>query len=212
MARSNGGHGGDGGNGGGRRATSRAELILHPVRMRLIVALARRRLTARQLGAILADVPQATLYHHLGLLTKGGVLRVVEEHPVRGTVEKVYALASEQFLSPDDMAVATPDDHLRYFTAFVTGLLADFGRYLQSGPVDLARDGVGYHPLVLHLSDEELMQLAQALNAALLPFLRNEPAPNRRRRLFSTVLMPDVSPPDADAEARAGSQPTKSAE
>jgi DNA-binding transcriptional ArsR family regulator len=207
MARSNGGH-----NGSGKHATSRAELILHPVRMRLIVALARRQRTARQLGEILADVPQATLYHHLGLLTKGGVLRVVEEHPVRGTIEKVYALASDQFLSPEDMAAATPDDHLRYFTAFVTGLLADFGRYLQSGPMDMVRDGVGYHQLVLHLADEELMRMAQALNAALLPFLRNGPAPNRRRRLFSTVLMPDVAPPGANADAPAGRGPAEPAE
>lgn len=178
-----------------KATVSRAELVLHPVRMRIIVALAGRELTARQLGEMLTDVPQATLYHHLGLLTKGGMLRIAEERPVRGTVEKVYTQAGNAHLGPDDMAMATPEDHMRYFTQFVAQLLGDFGRYLGSGSVDLLRDGVGYHQVVLNLSDEELVRFAQALNAAVLPFARNEPAPERRRRLFSTVLLPDVEAP-----------------
>lgn len=178
-----------------KATTSRAELVLHPVRMRTIVALAGRELTARQLGEMLTDVPQATLYHHLGLLTKGGMLRIVEERPVRGTVEKVYTLAGNAHLGPDDMASATPEDHMRYFTLFVAQLLGDFGRYLGSGSIDLLRDGVGYHQVVLNLSDEEFVRFVQALNAAVLPFARNEPAPGRRRRLFSTILMPDVEAP-----------------
>jgi len=172
-------------------ATSKAELILHPVRMRIIVVVARRQLTARQLGELLADVPQATLYHHLGLLTRGGILRVVEERPVRGTVEKVYALASDAHVAEGDIAHATPEDHMRYFTAFVAGLLADFARYLRRDVINLAADGVGYHQMVLYLSDEELKQFGAALNGVLLPLLANEPSPGRERRLLSTILMPD---------------------
>src|SRR5690242_1673068 len=85
-------------------ATSRADLILHPVRMRLLVALARRQLTTRQLSARLPDVAQATLYHHLGLLTRAGLLRVVSQRPVRGTLEKRYALVDDTaLLSPADL-------------------------------------------------------------------------------------------------------------
>lgn len=178
-----------------KATSSRAELVLHPVRMRIIVALAGRELTARQLGEVVTDVPQATLYHQLGLLTKGGMLRIVEERPVRGTVERVYALAGNAHLGPDDLASATPEDHMRYFTQFVAQLLGDFGRYLGSGPVDLLRDGVGYHQVLLNLSDEEFVRFVQALNAALLPFAQNEPSPERRRRLFSTIVVPDIETP-----------------
>ncbi len=113
-------------------ATSRADLILHPVRMRLLVTLARRNLTRTQLSERLPDIAQATLYHHLGILTRAGILRVVSERQVRGTVEKVYALAEDQAnVSSEDVANASRDDHLRYFTVFVTALLSDYARYLR---------------------------------------------------------------------------------
>lgn len=179
-------------------ATARANLILHPVRMRLLATLARRQLTARQLAELLPDVPQATLYHQLGKLTRAGLLRVVSERPVRGAVEKLYALDNDSaFLSPADMATATREDHLRYFTVFITTLLGDFARYLQQdGPIDLVADGVGYRETPFYLSDEEFAQAATAFNRALLPFLGNQPAPNRRRRLFATIIMPDAESPD----------------
>lgn len=190
---------------------SRADLILHPVRLRLLAALARRQLTARQLSELLPDVPQATLYHHLGTLTRAGLLRVVSERRVRGTVEKRYALADDDAsLSPADLANASREDHLRYFTIFVATLLGDFARYLQQdAPIDLLADGVGYREMPFYLSDDELVQAAVAVNQALLPFLRNEPAPHRRRRLFATILIPDAEPVTASRDAEA---PTDSRE
>jgi DNA-binding transcriptional ArsR family regulator len=179
-------------------ATSRADLILHPVRMRLLVTLARRELTARQLGELLPDIPQATLYHQLGILTRAGMLRVVSERRVRGAMEKRYALAVEHAaLSPAELAGASRDDHLRYFTMFVSSLLADFARYLrQDGPIDLFADGAGYRATPFYLSDEELAQAAAAVSQALLPYLNNQPAPQRRRRLFATIVIPDPASPD----------------
>jgi DNA-binding transcriptional ArsR family regulator len=187
-------------------ATSRADLILHPVRMRLLVALARRQLTAGQLTELLPDVPQATLYHHLGLLTRAGLLHVVSERPVRGTVEKRYALADDTaVLSAADLAHASREDHLRYFTLFVASLLADFARYLQQdAPLDFVADGVGYRETPFYLSDEEFAQAAAAVNHALLPFLGNQPAPHRRRRLFATIVFPDTIVASADARHDAG--------
>jgi DNA-binding transcriptional ArsR family regulator len=175
-------------------ATSRADLILHPVRMRLILTLARRQLTARQLSELLPEIPQATLYHHLGVLSRAELLRVVSERPVRGTVEKLYALADNDVsLAPADLANASRDDQLRYFTVFVTTLLGDFARYLQQeASVDLLADGAGYREVPVYLSDAELVQFATALNRAVLPFLENQPSSNRRRRLFATVMIPDV--------------------
>jgi DNA-binding transcriptional ArsR family regulator len=174
-------------------ASSRADLILHPVRMRLIVTLVRRQLTARQLSALLPDVPQATLYHHLGMLTRGGLLRIVSERQVRGTVEKVYAIADDDAtLSQADLAQASRDDHLRYFTVFVATLLDGFARYLQQeATIDLLRDGVGYKQVPFNLSDDEFVAMVLALNRVLLPYLANEPSPNRRRRLLTTILFPD---------------------
>ena len=184
-------------------ATDRADLILHPVRLRLLAAVARRQLTARQLSELLPDIPQATLYHHLGKLTRSGLLRVVSERQVRGATEKMYALAEDSaVLSPADMANVSREDHLRYFTLFVTLLLGDFTRYLQQdapeAPINPVADGVSYHETPLYLSDEEFVQAATAVAQALLPFLENEPSPQRRRRLLTMIVFPDADAPQSD--------------
>lgn len=184
-------------------AASRADLILHPVRMRLLATLARRQLTARQLSELLPDVPQATLYHHLGTLTRAGLLRVVSERQVRGTIEKLYALADDHTtLSPADLANVSRDDHLRYFTMFVTTLLGDFARYLQQdAPIDLYADGAGYREIPFYLSDDEFAQAVAAFNQALLPFLSNQSASHRRRRIFAMITFPDAASPEAGHDA-----------
>lgn len=185
-------------------ANSRADLILHPVRMRLLATLARRQLTARQLSELLPDIPQATLYHHLNILTRSGLLRVVSERRVRGTVERLYAFADgNMFLGPADLENASRDDLLRYFTVFITALIGDFARYLeQRQPIDPVADGVGYRETPFYLSDEEYAQAAAALSQTLQPFLNNQPAPNRRRRLVTIITFPDAEPPDVQDDAR----------
>ncbi|HKF35276.1 MAG TPA: helix-turn-helix domain-containing protein [Ktedonobacteraceae bacterium] len=184
-------------------ATSRADLILHPVRLRLLAALAHRQLTARQLSELLPDIPQATLYHQLGKLTRSGLLRVVSERQVRGAVEKLYALDEKNTaIGPADLENATREDHLRYFTIFVAMVLGDFTRYLHQeapdAPIDPFADGVSYSEGPLYLSDDEFAQAATALRQALLPFMSNEPAPHRRRRLLTTIVFPDADFPPED--------------
>jgi hypothetical protein len=173
----------------------RADLILHPVRLRIVLAFASdvgsRRLTARQVAALLPDLPQASLYRHIERLYRGGVLAVAGERRVRGAVERTYVLAAGgATLSPIDLANATPERHLDYFTTFAVSLIAQFERYLERPGADLVADGVGYRQVVLNLSDDELREMAGALNAAVARFIRLRPEPGRRRRAFTTVLVP----------------------
>ena len=174
---------------------TKIDLILHPIRMRILMALSGSQKTSQQLADDLRDVPQATLYRHINRLAKSGVIDVVEERPVRGTVEKVYALDTRRtMLTAEDVAHFSKDDHMRYFIAFVATLLDDFSRYIQhSETIDLASDGVGYQKFPLELSDEELKSLSTEMNAFLAPYFDNQPGQDRRRRIFSTIVMPDVS-------------------
>lgn len=176
---------------------TRADLILHPIRMRIIQAFLSggqsRWLTAHDLGQLLTDVPKATLYRHLNRLAEAGLLTVVEERRVRGAVERVYQIAdvSGLVLGPDDLTHATPSDHLRYFTTWIMGLLGDAARYLRQEQIDPAADGFGYRQIPLYLSDDEMLGLSQALFEAVQPYLDNDAAPGRRRRTLTTVLIPD---------------------
>lgn len=172
---------------------SRADLLLHPVRLRIVMAAAGRELTAADLAAALPDVPQATLYRHLNRLAHGGVLTVVAQRRVRGLVQKVYALARPDaaFLTADDAVALSKDDQRQLFAAFASTLVASFEQYLASAErSNLAADGVGFHIYPLYLSDAELVEFGRRLGEVIGPLLANDPSPERRRRLLATVIMP----------------------
>jgi DNA-binding transcriptional ArsR family regulator len=169
---------------------NKADLILHPVRLRILQAfIGDRHLSARQVCEMLPDVPQATLYRHFHKLAQAGILTVAEERPIRGTVEKIYSLQEQNTeLLPEDLEALSREDHQRYFTTFIATLLTDFEQYLQREEIDIRR--VGYRQVALYLSNEEFDQLTQALNEALTPFLKKKPSKRRKRFLLSSIFMP----------------------
>ncbi|MFC4117999.1 helix-turn-helix domain-containing protein [Nonomuraea zeae] len=175
-----------------RASTERwAELALHPVRIRILGAVAGGRRTASDLSGLLPDVPQATLYRQIATLAKAGLLEVVEERKVGGATERVYAVP-EGGVTPTAEALASTsrEEHARYFTAFVSSLLSEFSRYLDREHIDLAADGAGYQQLVLHLTDEEFVRFAQGFAELVQPLLANDPGADRTPRLLATILLP----------------------
>ena len=171
---------------------SSGDLLLHPVRLRIGQALIGTTLTPLELKERLGDVPQATLYRHLNQLADGGLVEVVDERRVRGGVERTYRVVERAVsLGGDDFADATPADHFRYFATFVATLLADFAAYLETGEADLVADRVGYRQVPLWLTDDEFDEMAAEMSQAVQRRLANEPSPSRRRRLISTIVMPD---------------------
>src|SRR3954463_15009239 len=110
---------------------STVDVILHPVRMRIIQYLINQQLTAQQLKELLPDIPQASLYRNLKKLVETEVIHIVDEIPNRGTVEKVYSIhdPSKTSISPKDLNKLTKDDHLSLFIKFMANLMGDYERY-----------------------------------------------------------------------------------
>jgi hypothetical protein len=180
-----------------------ADLLLHPVRLRIVKAfLGDRALTTSQLAAELDDVPAGSLYRHIALLTKAGVLQVVAERRVRGAVERTYTLRLPAAqIQPGEARAMTLDQHAQAFLAYVAGLLADFDRYLASEPADPVGDGAGYRVAGLWLTDAELAEFQRDLRAVAQPRLANAPGPGRRRRILYTVVLPEPQKPADQAGA-----------
>jgi hypothetical protein len=198
--------------------TASAELLLHPVRLRIVQAfLGDRALTTTGLGAELADVPPASLYRHVARLVDAGVLQVVAERRVRGAIERTYVLRlAAARVGLDQLDTMTAEDFRQMFTAFTAGLLGDFDRYLQRGPADLMRDGVAFGIEGLWLDDAEYRDMMLGLYRVLEPLRANQQRKGRRRRLLASVLMPGdqaapataaaVSADPADQQEDAGSR------
>jgi|SRR5579871_3048736 len=173
------------------RTLSKADIVLHPVRFRILMTVSGRQMTTQQIVAALPDVAQASAYRHINKLVEGGILRIVEESPGRGSGEKVYALDSPDMeLSQDEMAAVGYEDQIRYFTNFCALLMSKGRAHIQRKALD-GRSGGSYSFDALYLSDAEYEHFTSALRALEGLARSNPPAPERRRRQFFRAIIPD---------------------
>jgi Helix-turn-helix domain len=168
-----------------------ADLLLHPVRLRIIKAfLGDRALTTSQLAAELDDLPAGSLYRHVARLAKEGILQVVAEQRVRGAVERTYTLRpAAAVMQPGEIAAMAPADHTRAFMAFIAGALDDFDRYVATSPADPDREA-GYRMAAMWLSDGEYAQFLVDLATVIQPRIANGPRKGRRRRILYGIALP----------------------
>jgi len=177
---------------------SSADLLLHPVRLRILQAfLGDRALTTAELRVELQDVPQASLYRHVARLVDGGVLSIVSERRVRGALERPNLLrAAAATVQPDELDRMSREDHRAMFMAYVAGLLGDYDRYLSRDEIDLARDGVSYRMVGVWLDNAEHAEFLRDLTRVVQPRLANAPKTGRRRRILGWVMLPGEDAPE----------------
>jgi len=175
-----------------------ADLLLHPVRLRIVQAfLGDRALTTTELRAELPDVPQASLYRNVARLVDAGVLGIVSERRVRGALERTYVLrVAAATVGLDELAKMSREDHRHMFMAFVAGLLGDYDRYLSREEIDLARDGVSYRMTGVWLDDAEHAEFLRELAGVVQPRLAKAAKAGRRRRILGWVLLPGEQAPE----------------
>jgi hypothetical protein len=176
----------------GEKAPAKADIVLHPIRFRILMIASGRRVSAQQIISGLPEVPQASAYRHIARLVEAGILQAVEEVTPRGTVEKTYTLPDQAAdLSREEMAPVSSEDHMRYFTAFATLMLSQFRAYLDRKDRG-GKDGGWYWSEAVCLTDAEYEHFVKALKAIEGLAVSHEPSPERRRRLIFTAIIPDV--------------------
>jgi hypothetical protein len=168
------------------------ELIVHPVRLRVIHALTGSGpLTTGDIASRLPNVSKATVYRQVAILVDAGVLQIASERRVRGTVERRFGLTSARTsVGAGAAASLSLMEHRRVFATAMAILLAEFDGYLDSGHADPVADQVGYRQHSVWLTDDERNRLIEGMRSAIVPALGNEEAAGRRRHLLSPVLFP----------------------
>ncbi len=180
-----------------------AKLLLHPVRLRIIEAfLGDRKLTTADLRAELTDVPPASLYRHLARLIDAGVLDVLSERKVRGTIERTYVKHSRLNISRSELAQLSREELRRVFLSHVAALLADIDHYLERDDIDVRRGGATFRIAALWLTNDELRELAAGFGKLLQPYLDRPATPDRTRRVVRTIVLPGDDAPEASPSAR----------
>ncbi|RCG13963.1 ArsR family transcriptional regulator [Streptomyces diacarni] len=170
-----------------------ANELIHPVRMRILqTLLGADELTTAQLRDRLPDVASATMYRHVAALAQAGVIEVVSERPVRGTVERSYRVRQEQALVDSDTRDAMgTEDHRRAFTVFSAAVMGDFERYLSREDAEPAQENVLYRQGAVWVTDEEFASLVDEIEAAVARRTHTTPGDGRARHLLSLVFVPD---------------------
>lgn len=190
------------------RLPPRLEPIFHPVRLRILLEAAGREVTAGQIAHALPDVPSASLYRHLRRMVADGALAVVGERPVRGTVEKTYAVTTvARILSPESEP-PDPETFFAYFLRFLSLLQQQFRLYMNQGTFEPAQDGVSFRVYAPYLTPDEQRQVKEEINAVLMKAMKNEPRPDRQPYLMGSVVIPNKIPFDADLQAKATPEET----
>lgn len=168
---------------------SKADVVWHPIRLRIMNALSpNRRLSATQIGALLPDVAVASLYRHLKTLVDADVVQLIETQTVRGTVEKHYALPEQETVL--DLANASPEELVRYFTTFASALLSSGRQFFGQPETERERGGM-FSANALYLTDKEYEYFNAAMEGLSNLASLNQPGPGRRRRMFYTAILPE---------------------
>ena len=174
--------------------TSKADLFLNPIRLRIITTISTHRMTAKEIAQSMPDIPLTTLYRNINMLAAGGIIQVVEENPIRGTVERVYALAEMPSLTDEDLSGMSKADCEQAFTSYLSTLMSDARHYLDEKPDDaeihLIQDGVVISKISLYLSPEENRSINERLQNIILEAAQNEATSNRKRHAFSYIMIP----------------------
>ena len=173
-------------------ATRRSDILLHPVRLRIVLTAAGDEVTTSDIAKRLPDVPQATLYRHIAKLADAGILVVVGERQARGAVERTFRVNnSHASIGASEASEMSAEEHFEAFTTFAGILIESYGRYLNTPGSKPATDGVSFRQARMWLTDRELDRLVADMTTVLARYLELPMASERTPRLLSTILMPD---------------------
>lgn len=173
----------------------RPDLILHPVRFRILEALIGESLTTQEIADRLSDVPKSTIYRHLKLLLASEVIAIDESRPVRGVIERSYRLNQSIRLDVEEMADMTPEEHVEYFRTYAMTLVQGFSNFVQSaavdGKIDMLSRRAGYSEAFVFATTAELDEAFTVLNNTLMGLAKNHPAQGRHKHKFVVITHPE---------------------
>ena len=159
------------------------EIVMNPVRQRIFqYFLLHETGTVKEVKKALPDVPNASLYRHIKILTDSSILMIVDENRIRGTVESLYQLNKE--------AMATEDETGNAVQMSLLSICASFARYFSSGNADPKKDMLLLTNCTLLLTDEDFSSFLSEINEIALKYMKVEPTVNSKMRQITFISAP----------------------
>ena len=160
-----------------------AEIVMNPVRQRIFqYLLVHETGTVKDIRKALTDIPSASLYRHMKILTDNAVLTVVGENRIRGTVESIYQL-NKSALEIDDADGAGVQMAL-------LSICASFAKYFAGGHADPRKDMLMLTTCTLTLTDEDFMSFLSEINRLALKYMDIEVRKASKTRQITLISAP----------------------
>ena len=168
------------------------ECISNPSKCRLLIEIMQRgEVTAKYLSEKCSDIPQTTLYRNLKRMTDDGLLKIVGETPIRGTVEKTYALTFDPSDPPSVLGQNSGAMYMQVFFQYFLTFAKIFQDYCDTPGIDIKKDRSGLSLSHVYLTDAELEKAVSNIVKILLPLQNNKPEPGRKLRTVGLIISPE---------------------
>jgi DNA-binding transcriptional ArsR family regulator len=166
-----------------------------PTRLRLLELFKERRLTTKQAAQILGQ-PPTRLYHHVNLLERLGFIRLVEERPNRGTVERYFEAVARAFAVDPALFEGDSPRAQKARSLAANLLMTVLDRARMEAAESIATGLVGPDdreaPLVVHVhlttTEKEIQHVKTRLQRCFQQ-IRKKPAPRTPGELRSYTLL-----------------------
>jgi hypothetical protein len=154
------------------------------------------RATAKQLAEMHSDIAHATLYRHLKRMSSDGIINVVEENQIRGTVERVYAVAPDLSLDAKRMVEENNGQaYMMMFTQFAMGLAEEFREYASRPGINILQDGSGFTVAPVYATTQELETAIAEIGKIINPLVGNKKTPERSLHNIAIITTPPAKAP-----------------
>src|SRR5690606_36499626 len=165
-----------------------ADVVLHPVWLRIVQQLGGRQLTTGELRAALPSVTQATLYRHAAALIDAEIVTVADERRVRGPMERTLAIGERMAHVGHDDLNAMSDAELRNaFLTFLSALGESFDTFIENEDRNL-RNYLGFGTTPLYVTTDDLAQIQTRLAELLAPYQTDSGGDRTRIALTTAVI------------------------
>ena len=160
-----------------------AEIVMNPVRQRIFqYFLLHDTGTVKEIRKALPDIPSASLYRHIRILTDSTILMVIGENRIRGTVESVYQLNKD--------AMTTEDETGNAVQMSLLNICASFAKYFSTGNADPRKDMLLFTNCTLLLTDEEFTEYLSEINQVTVKYMKQKSTESSKMRRITLISAP----------------------
>jgi hypothetical protein len=170
------------------------DCFANPIMCKLFLDIYHKKaVTAKQLVKDYPDIAQSTLYRYLKRMMDDGLIKVVGETPIRGTVEKTYASAVNIEESVSNIIASNDGEaYMLLFMQYISGFIAAFQAYSKSKNIDLKKDIAIFTTAPVFATDAELMDARNKIGDVISGLFENKPSKERRPRNLGLIITPPL--------------------